>query len=610
MRSKALNPLQAGVMITKAGADIAVPVNSKVKSLSIILYKAGTNEIVREEKFLDRDRFGNIFTMSLKCKDIMQYDYNYRLDGDIITDPYAFAVNNKTEFGLHDSDRLTSRFADISVDFKDTKLHTDLSDNIIYKAHVRGFTMSKSSKVRNKGTFAGIIEKIPYLRELGINMLELMPCYDFDEIMEVKGSTDIKVNYWGYTGGSYFAPKASYCSEIYKKDRGSNPDTPYQIVEFREMVRELHKNGIELCMDFYFDKSMKNDMITDCLRFWALYYHVDAFNVNQDNVNIQALRDEHILGRTKMFTTYWGDSEDYYRSNNEFRHLANCNDGFLTNARQFLKGDENQTAGMSMKIKDNSNIANINYIANHCGFTLMDLVSYDKKNNLDNGENNTDGPEYNYSWNCGTEGETRRKKIVELRKKQIKNAFSMMLLSQGIPLFMAGDEFGNSQSGNNNPYCQDNELAYTSWNLANKYKDITEFVKELIKFRKQHGILHMKQSIRNMDYESFGTPDMSYHGLTPWKPDFDHVNRHFSVMYNERFSNPENKGYIYIAYNMHWENKTFGLPMVQKGLKWSKIIDTADSDKDNSDKDNSYDKLKTQRECLVLARSIVVLISR
>lgn len=266
-------------------------------------------------------------------------------------------------------------------------------------------------------------------------------------------------------------------------------------------------------------------------------------------------------------------------------------------ARRFIKSDENQVYEMSARMSDNDSAGSIiNYIANHNSFTLYDTVSYERKHNEANGEGNNDGAEYNYSWNCGIEGATKKKKIVDLRKKQMKNAIALLFLSQGTPMIFSGDEMAQTRNGNNNPYCQDNELSYINWSKTRIGTEIYDFAAEMISYRKSHKILHMSSKLRLMDYKSVGCPDLSLHGTLPWRIDYHHVNRTFALLYDEKYA--RGTGKIYIACNMYWENQEFNIPLGDKKSVWKVDITTSK---------DSEEQLVNNRTIVVPPRSIVVL---
>ncbi len=572
------------------------------ESCSLILYKKGTKQIATEIPFTSEMMYGNIYAMSVYGIDINQYDYNFRVANKIITDPYARMLSGTSVWGKTVEENVTSVIVDDHYDWNgDRPLGILFENSIIYRMHVRGFTKHSSSKVSKKGTFQGIIEKIPYLRELGINMIELMPAYEFREVkksLNIHTLSDVTpVNYWGYTEGNYFAPKASYAGS------GSKGG---QIEEFRNMVKECHKNHIEVAMEFYFPQGMNQTLVIECFRFWVKEFHIDGIHCNVDNDIKTMLKNDPVLGRTKLICYDWNveENSNYMLKSMSFKNLGEANDAFMIAARKFLKSDEGQVGEMSYRIKNNrSNVQVINYIANNGAFSLNDLVSFERKHNEANGENNNDGTEYNYSWNCGFEGKTRRKKVLELRRKQIKNMWIFLMLSQGTPMIYSGDEFLQTTQGNNNPYCQDNEISWLNWNLAKKNEDYIEFLKALIRFRNSHNILHNKNEMRIMDYKSLGLPDMSYHGSKAWYLDYNHLNRHFGVMYCGnycRMDMTKEEANIYVAYNMYWENITFGLPAPGKNKQWRLYMTT----------DEQVESIETiGKELSVGPRSVMILIS-
>lgn len=592
-------------------------------------------------------RTGNVYSIIIENLPYDEYEYVYEIDGQVIVDPYAKVITGREKWGKHnhyfDPYSLRGGFAFQAFDWKeDMPLEIPYKDLILYKMHVRGFTKHTSSKTgKFAGTFRGVVEKIPYLKELGINAVLLMPIVEFDEIlieenyMRSPGTQDKKeekdyefiniakdedtyretmlrevyvrdskqedkiripyrINYWGYGKNTYyFAPKASYAYE------------PTNVVEeLKTMIRELHDAGIEVLMEFNFTPDMTQQSILDCLHYWYFTYHIDGFSVNNNVVSTKILSSDPVLSRTKFLATSWETNHNFTDTNcKSYRNLAEYNDGFLIDARRYLKSDEEQVNAFAYRIRRNpADYAVINYITNNNGFTLMDLVCYDVKHNYANGEDNKDGTDYNYSWNCGTEGKTGKKKIKELRRQQIRNALVMLLLSQGTPMIMMGDEFGNSQEGNNNAYCQDNAISWINWNNRVQNEDIECFVKELISVRKRQGVFGRENEYRMMDYQSMGCPDMSYHGTKAWYPDFSYYSRMFGVMYCGQYgSKEENKlnSYFYVAYNMHWENHEFDLPQLPMGQRWEVYINTAPTNEKNMRLNN--------RAVFVAPRSIVVL---
>ncbi|MFR7642814.1 alpha-amylase [Eubacterium sp.] len=584
------NPLLMGV--TVIGDEVNFAITAKYGSnCQVVLYEKGKDEEVARIPFENAQVIGNVYAMSVSGLDYSKYYYNFSVDGEIVTDEYAKALSGKKNWGKA-CDNLKGIIINDDYDWQqDAPLNIPFDETILYRMHVRGFTKHATSKVKHKGTYLGIVEKIPYLKELGINMIELMPAYEFNEIKKenatsMKGQFAIEspvLNYWGYTDGYAFAPKASFAWT----------NTPGgEVEEFKYLVRELHKNGIEISMEFFFPQGTNPKLILDCLHYWVMEYHIDGIHANCEEAVMRMVETDNLLCATKIFTYSFSNNTDFYSRKSEIRNIANFNDDFMVCARRFIKGDEDMLNTMAYKIKANPpGVAVVNYVANHNTFTLYDTVSYDRKYNEANGENNRDGAVYNYSWNCGAEGDTRKRKIMDLRKRQIKNALCLVFLSQGVPMLYAGDEMCNSQKGNNNPYCLDNEISWTNWNTNAMAKEILEFTKNIIAFRKKHKVLHLSQETRQMDYKSYGLPDMSYHGSKAWYADFSHFNRHFSVMYCGKYALLDKAGEeqdIYIAYNMYWENQEFGVPSARNKKKWHLEFST-DGNKKDCDIDRMYE---------------------
>ncbi len=595
------NPLNMGA--TVIGNSVNFAITAKMGSdCQVVLYKKGEDKEAYRIPFENAQVIGNVYAMSVTGLDYRKYDYNFCVNGQIVVDRYAKALSGKKQWAKESKNL---RAGIVSDDFdwkKDAPLGIPFDDTILYRLHVRGFTKHVSSKIKHKGTYLGIVDKIPYLKELGITMIELMPAYEFNEIKSepatsMRGQFSIeepKLNYWGYTDGFTFAPKAAYA---FSNEIGG------EVTEFKYMVRELHKNGIELSMEFFFPDGTNPQEILDCLHYWVMEYHIDGIHVNCEEAVMRMIQTDGLLCTTKIFTYSFGSDTDFYNSANQVRNVANFNDDFMVAARKFIKGDEDMLNTIAYKVKANPPaVAVVNYVANHNTFTLYDSVSYDKKYNEENGENNQDGAVYNYSWNCGAEGDTRKRKIMDLRKKQIKNALCMVFLSQGVPMLYAGDEMCNSQKGNNNPYCLDNEISWTNWNTNAIARETLEFTKKIIKFRKEHKVLHQKNETRQMDYKSYGLPDMSYHGTKAWYADFSHFNRHFSTMYCGKYAIDEtgvDEQDIYIAYNMYWEPQDFGIPSARGKKQW--IVAFSTSPQQSCEVDD--------RTIQVPGRSVTVLIS-
>ncbi|MCD7745230.1 MAG: hypothetical protein LUI13_08140 [Lachnospiraceae bacterium] len=545
-------------------------------------------------------------------------------------------------------------------------------DAVMYHLHVRGFTMNKNSGVSPKGTFAGLKKKIPYLLSLGINQVKLMPVYEFAEVevpeylmrsmdranrpnegtinarpadrqeapygngnppltqqearehafdlpathiqmhdslqmaemedggaamqLPSGGASELRRNFWGYGPGFYFAPKASYASS----DRAD--------IEFKDMVKAFHANGIEIILEFSFSEDTDIALICDCLTWWAEEYHVDGFSlVGRDGI-AQELARLPLFATRKLICSWYPDS--VCRENAKREHpylLAESNDGFMNDGRRLLKGDSGALEAFSWRTRQNPvGCAQMNYMTNHDGFTMLDLVSYNMKYNDENGENGRDGSDANFSWNCGEEGPSAKRKIAKLRMRQRKNAYAMMLLSQGTPMLLAGDEFGNTQKGNNNPWCHDSDLTWLNWNHAKSSQELTEFVRKLIAYRKNHPVLHQRKELSCTDPLSTGFPDLSYHGERAWYADFHNSGLHMGCMYTGSYAGEE--GFLYLAWNFHWEEQALALPLLPDGFSWFRVMDT--SLPDSFLPADKQENLGDSRMLLVPPRTVAILEGR
>ncbi len=555
---------------------------SQKDNVKLVIYNSDRTDIVLEQILDETYKTGDVFSCAISGIGLDRCYYVYKYyDGNeeiFVTDPYAKTVTGcETYSEIKEDVCYVSRVETESFDWENDKpLNIPFSESIIYKLNVRGFTKSCTSAVAHKGTFQGIIDKLPHLKSLGITAIELMPAYEYDECgrfdddkVEVLGVTK-KINYWGYGKKAfYFAPKSSYCYLSKKK-------SDYTI-EFKKMVKKLHKNGIEVIMEMYFTDEPVS-MIIDCMKYWVINYHIDGIHLYASNAVLETAQSDALLSKTKLFTVYWNGNV------HSFKNMANYNNGYMNTARKFLKGEENQLGDFVNITRNNPvNAGSINYITNNNGFTMYDLVSYDRKHNEANGENNSDGENFNYSYNCGAEGRTRKRKIVELRQRQIKNAFMILMLSQGTPLILAGDEFENTQGGNNNPYCIDSETSWLNWKKSDNAKEIYNFLRKLISFRKENKILHMEKKLIASDQLVCGYPDVSYHGENAWYNAMENYNRHIGIMYCSKYAGQDNL--IYVAYNMHWERHQLALPKIPENTSWKVCLCSGDAKEDIQIKD-------------------------
>ena len=548
----------------------------------------------------DNVKRGGIYSARIKgIEDIADYEtYNYFADDDIFCDPYAKQFYGLEKFGKDVPDSAIRAKLDNkpdcktsydTFDWKDDNIQfIPYEDSFVYLLHVRGFTRSTSSGVSPaaRGTFSGIIEKIPYLKSLGVTAVELMPAYEMNEIetanktsdkrvakplyskdgsISDRSSMNLKLNFWGYKKGYYFAPRSSYCE---------HPEDCEN--EFKRFVKTMHQNGLEVIMQFYFENDESGTLIIDALRFWRCTYHVDGFHLKGSVLPIKLITNEPLFTDIKLWYE-WLDYGDIY--NGEVpteRLLADYNNAFLYNSRRFLKSDDNSVYEFMKSMTANgSDHGIINYVCDYEGFRLSDLVSYEHKHNEENGENNKDGNDNNISWNCGIEGRTRKHEILSLRKKQMKNALTMLFFSQGTPMIFSGDEFGNSQGGNNNPYCQDNETGWVDWKALERNKDLYEYTKFLSDFRFGRRILHERKQFTMMDSISCGYPDFSCHGREAWRPDLSGHSHMLGMLFCGLYSKEDkDKDFIYVAFNMHWTPQELALPKLPDGLMWKMVSDT------------------------------------
>ena len=596
------NPYPNGVTLLKDGS-LNIAVSMSGKDCGMIVY-AGNKEI--KIVFDDFYRIGDLYCVNLsglEWKDT--YEYTFFEDKNRFVDSFAKRVIGNEQYGKA-AKKLRGALGLEEFEWEgDSPLKISYSDSLIYQLHVRGFTKHSSSGVANKGTFEGLAEKIPYLRELGITAVELMPAYEFLELEEkvtlderipmAYQDTEPVLNYWGYKEGYYYAPKSAYAA-------GNNP-----IVSFKNMVKELHKAGIEVIMQFYFPNKVSKSLIVDVLRYWAWEYHVDGFHLKGDRIPNDIVATDPLLKETKLIYYGFPTGDIYANKAPAYKNLAQCNDEYMYDMRKFIKSDERMMGKILHHMKVNPREqAVIHYITESNGFTLHDLVSYDRKHNEDNGENNLDGNPYNASWNCGAEGKTKKKQVLDLRLKQMKNAFLLSMFSQSTPMILAGDEFANSQKGNNNAYCQDNSISWLNWADIDKNQDFYSFVKDIIAFRKEHALLHKKKEYTMLDELVCGYPDLSYHSEEPWKCPYDDLTRHFGMMYCGNYSDDEaeKSSFIYLAVNMHWVSHEFALPKLPEGITWHVAYDTH---KDGCRMDKV---LEEQTSFTVEERSIQVLVAR
>ncbi len=551
----------------------------------LLLYRKGSIEAEADIPFPEPPLTGHFYSMKIQFP-ADRYEYNFLDGGKVVTDPYAQCIAGRESYGdipSDDPNSLRGGFLTGSYRWGNDELpQIPYDECVMYLLHVRGFTMSQRSGVRARGTFAGLKKKIPYLLSLGVNQVRLMPVCEFEEVSRdvmpaytpltqedaaahaldpAEGEISLRRNYWGYGPAFYFAPKASYAD-------GERADT-----EFKDLVRAMHGSGIEVILEFSFSEDTDIRMITDCLYFWAEEYHVDGFALVGRDTLSAALAQLPLFTERKLICSGCAPEELSHVSAAAREHLAVSGDGFQCDCRRMLKSDPGSLESFACRLRQHpSECAQVNYITNHDGFTLLDLVSYNIKYNDSNGQMGSDGTDYNLSWNCGEEGPTTKREVLKLRMRQRKNAFAMLLLSQSTPMILSGDEFGNTQMGNNNPWCHDSELTWLNWNRTAAGRELTRYVKDLIAYRKSHRVLHQKAEPQCADYHSVGFPDLSYHGDRAWYGDLRESSLHVGCLYAGSYAGED--GFVYIAWNFHWKEQTFALPILPKQYAWHKVMDT------------------------------------
>lgn len=646
-------------------------------SCELLLYEPYAKEPFAILKYPDNYRIGNVFSMIVFDLDVEDFQYAFRLDGPYdkkkgllfdkhkpLLDPYAKAVVGQSEWGQKPDAFLgyRGRVVKNNFDWGITKPSIiPMEDLIIYEMHVRGFTKDASSGVAHPGTFHGIMEKIPYLKELGINAVELMPIFEFDEMRDHRVIDGRELlDYWGYNTVSFFAPNTSYSSDREYNHVGT---------ELKQLIKTLKENGIEVILDVVFNhtaegnengpffsfKGIDNNvyymltpdgnyynfsgcgntvncnhpvvqqMIVECLRYWVTTYRVDGFRFdlasilgrNEDGTPmdkpplLQTLAFDPILGDVKLIAEAW-DAGGLYQVGNfpSWKRWSEWNGKYRDDLRDFLKGGYWKAPEAALRISGSSDLynpfergtnASINFITCHDGFSLYDLYSYNHKHNEANGWNNTDGSDDNRSWNCGAEGDTKDPLILKLRYRMIKNAFAVLMCSRGTPMFLSGDEFCDTRFGNNNPYCQDNLTSWLDWKLLDTHRDIFEFCKYMIHFRRNHPAIR-----KSIAQSHCGFPPISQHGATPWDDNFTQDSKIVCTMFAGHDEKQDFEDIVYLAVNPYWESILIHLPKLPKPLQWHLAVDTSLSDTGGC----TFEKEQMSHvgnDYLIGARTVVVL---
>lgn len=535
---------------------------------------------------------GSLRSVKISGFQPMDYCYEYKINGKAKLDPYARSISGREIWNnrerIKDELRVYCNIQTTEFDWLDDRQpEIEKSRMIMYKLHARGFTMDHGAHKKIAGTFKGIESRLGYLKELGITTIELMPIYEFEELMipkkaqlpdyinweqkeddvfvpkEEQQDEEVRLNYWGYVEGNYFAVKASYASE---------PQNAAS--EFKRLVQKMHKMGLECILEMYFPMTVNHNLILDALRYWVRDFHVDGFHLIGEKLPITAIVQDVLLSRTKIF--YPEFENIVLKEEKKYKNLYVYKEEYLYPARKILNHiNGNMQEFINQQKKQGSILGYVNYVAGNNGFTLADVFMYNDRHNEDNGENNEDGNAWNFSSNYGVEGPTRKKFILAIRKRQWRNAMMMLFLAQGVPLLLAGDEMNNSQSGNNNAYCQDNTVGWLNWKNEKSHKDEIEFVKRLIEFRNTHALISNDMPFRFHDYKNLGAPDLSFHGENAWISGIDPGRMNLGMMYYGAYGTDEAKEDIYVAYNFFSAVSPLALPKLEKKKKWYVVIDSA-----------------------------------
>lgn len=608
---------------------------------TLLLFKPQASKPYARIPFPDSYRIGDTYSMLVFDIKPDEFEYAFSFDGpyepakgllfneeNVLLDPYSRAVTGQRKWGEKPEGgkdfEYRARVVKSSFDWGDIKqLEQPFEDLVIYETHVRGYTKDKSSGVSAPGTFAGLKDKIPYLKDLGINAVELMPIFEFDEMESARVVDDVQLyNYWGYNTVSFFAPNTSYAF---------NEEHNHEGDELKSLIKALKENGIEVILDVVFNhtaegnemgpcfsfKGIDNNVyymltpdahyynfsgcgnvmncnhpvvrsfIIDCLRHWAIEYRVDGFRFDLASILgrdqngapmanppiLESLAFDPVLGKMKLIAEAW-DAGGLYQVGSfpSWNRWAEWNGRYRDDMRSFLKGDDGMAGNAITRITGSRDLyspesrghkASVNFMTCHDGFTLYDLYSYNEKHNEKNGWNNTDGDNNGHSWNCGAEGETDDPNVNGLRRRLIKNAFAALLCSRGPAMFFAGDEFCNTQFGNNNAYCQDNIISWLDWSRLEKFKEIHDFVRHMIQFRKEHPILRKMTKPSSCQF-----PEISVHNGTPFNASTDYKTKLIGIMYAGRNEEDTEDDIVFYCMNAYWEPLVMQLPVLPNGKHW------------------------------------------
>ena len=557
----------------------------------------------------------------------------------------------------------------------DRPINRPLSESVIYEVHLKGFTAGKNSGVSCPGTYAGFIEKIPYLKDLGITAVELLPIFEFDEFenSNVNPRTGERMkNYWGYSTINFFSPKASFAAD----------KTPGGCVnEFKTLVRELHKAGIEVILDVVFNHTAEGNehgvalnfrgfensvyytlvgshkeyymnfsgcgntmncnhpivrnFIIDSLRYWVLNYHVDGFRFDLASILCRgqegdllkfppltnAIAEDPVLGKTKIIAEPWDAGGAYQLGGFPGgRRWAEWNDRFRDDIRRFWRGDEYVSTNAATRISGSSDLFtisgrapyhSINYVCCHDGFTMNDLVSYNGKHNDENGEGNRDGSDSNWSYNHGYEGPTLNPVIEKMRNRQMRNYILTLLISQGTPMLLGGDEFRRGQQGNNNAYCQDNDISWFDWGNCSLNSALVSFTRKAIRLRKDHPVFRRTKFFKGS--MAGKKPDIQWYAADGSNPDWSKISRFLAFRLLGTFDSGAKKisdNDFFIAANTDRQDIMLRIPAITDSRKWYRIADTSIEDETSLLSVENAETLISQDRYVLPASSMLILVAK
>lgn len=555
------------------------------KKIKLHLYEE--DEKLKELELSQSIGTSSLFEIELPKDEILNKDYLLEVDGAFIIDPRAQRISGERNFGENFLiPKHKGRFT-LEVTERQERLNIPTEDIVSMQLHIRGFSQLFSKEWG--GTFLGLGKRIDYLKSLGINQVIVLPMYEFEEaIISKDRMATSKVNYWGFGEGYYFAPKQTF-------SKGKDA-----LSEAKEMIELLHFNGIEVIMMMNFSYPIPLKLITEVLSFWRFQMGVDGFYLKGYQPLMEILTDA-TLGDFKLYVDYFDEAHLKIAKAKDIE-LVSTNDYFKWQSRHFLKGDISSFELMNIFTRKDEKRLGLHYICDHNGMNLEDLVSYGKKHNEANGEDNRDGLYDDLSQNFGVEGPTKSRKILEKRHQHKRNALILTLLSRGIPMIFAGDECGHSQAGNNNPYCQDNEINYLNPDLLKRRKKEIGFVKQLVEFRRKHPILTKKVGYQTKDILGYGFPEISFHSTHAWKVDSE--DDCLGILYHSRYLNQE-KELIYIIFNPSNEEREVALLKSMYG-SWEVVLDSSRSFEKAFDRE----KIDYQSQIKVKPKTIMILESK